>query len=185
MMGLRALVAAFALGTAAHADAPAPQTTPAEMLPPPFTAEQIRDVWQPGFQVEMHTRAGQQESRLRMTVIAASAEGGTIRREVLGPDGAPEQPTQDVAAKWSELRDHALFSSAVATRERAECRSQLGTQAGWRYVVAQANGDTLAMCFADAAPGPPVEYETRRAGELISRTEHTHYGAKSAAGEKP
>jgi len=44
----------------------------------------------------------------------------------------------------------------------------------------------LTMCFADATPGPPVEYETRRDGKLLSRTEHTHYGRRaSGAQEKP
>jgi hypothetical protein len=41
------------------------------------------------------------------------------------------------------------------------------------------------MCFADATPGPPVEYETRREGALLSRTEHVYYGsAPSGAEEK-
>jgi len=70
-----------------------------------------------------------------------------------------------------------------ATRERAECRSQLGTQPGWRYETTDANGDALTLCFADATPGPPVEHETRRDGKLLSRTEHISYGLPSPVAE--
>jgi hypothetical protein len=88
--------------------------------------------------------------------------------------------------KWSELRDHASFEAAKATRARAECRSQLGALPGWRYLVPQADGTTWAMCFADATPGPPVDYEVRREGAVLSRMEHVSYGrAQSGAEEKP
>lgn len=175
----RLLAAALAAcGAAALAEAPAPET-----LPVPYSADQIREKWVVGFRLEARTVAGETESLERTEVTAADAEQVSMRFELVAADGEPAKPPQDYTAKWEELRDHALFESAKATRERAECRSQLGTQPGWRYVTTDANGDALTMCFADATPGPPVEHETRRDGKLLSRTEHVHYGVPSTASE--
>ncbi|HEU4430090.1 MAG TPA: hypothetical protein VFT98_15115 [Myxococcota bacterium] len=163
---------------AARAESPVPET-----LPVPYSADQIRERWVVGFRLETRTLAGETESLERTEVLAADAEQVSMRFEFLGADGEPAKPPQEFSAKWSELRDHALFEAAKATRERAECRSQLGTQPGWRYATSDANGDALSMCFADAAPGPPVEHETRRDGKLLSRTEHISYGVPSTASE--
>jgi hypothetical protein len=173
--------AGIALTAAARAEPPAP--APA-MLPTPYTAEQIREAWQPGFSVEMRTREAGVDSSQRMTVLSATAEAATIRVETLDASGAPSAPASESSAKWSELREHALFEASRATRERAECRSPLGAMPGWRYQTHAANGDALAMCFADATPGPPVEYETTRAGKSVSRTEHTRYGRLTSGGAK-
>jgi hypothetical protein len=159
---------------AAWAEPPTPPDSSAT-LPTPYTAEQIRDVWRPGFRVEMRTTEAGVVSSQRMSVLSATPEACTIRVEALGAHGEGAAPPRESTAKWSELRDHALFSAANTTRERAECRAPLGAMAGWRYVVAREHGETLTMCFADAAPGPPVEFETARGGEVVSRTEHTSY----------
>jgi len=168
---------------AALADAPAP---PPPALPTPYSAEQIRDAWQPGFQVEMRNLEAGVETRLRMTVLSATPSAVTIRSQPLKASGEGSEPARESTATWVELRDHALLPAASSTRERAECHSPLGTLPGWRYATTLANGDLLTMCFADATPGPPVEYETRREGKLLSRTEHTQYGRPaSGAQEKP
>lgn len=173
------------LAGAALADTPAPSPA-AAMLPTPYTAEQIRDAWQPGFSVEMRTTEAGAESRSRMTVLSATPEAGVVRSESFAASERASEPPNEFSASWSALRDHALFEAAKAKRERAECRSQLGLMPGWRYIAPQANGDTLTMCFADATPGPPAEYETLRAGKAISRTEHVSYGRPlgSAAEER-
>jgi len=168
-------------GAAALADAPVP---PPAALPTPYTAEQIRDAWQPGFRVEMKTTEAGTETLQRMTVLSVTPETGTIRNEKLAANGELSEPPLEFEAKWTELRDHARFPEASATRERAECRSQLGAQPGWRYEIAQQGGPALTMCFADATPGPPVEWEMRRGGALVSRTEHVSYRRPSGAEEK-
>jgi hypothetical protein len=168
---------------AALADAPAP---PPAALPTPYSAEQIRDAWQPGFRVEMRSTEAGVATLQRMTVVSATAEAVTIRSESLGENGEASEPASELTAKWAELRDHGLFEATKATRERAECHSRLGSLPGWRYATTTTSGDALTMCFADATPGPPVEYETRREGKLLSRTEHIHYGRPvSGAEEKP
>lgn len=174
-------LAGMALAAACHADSPAPDSA---MLPTPYSAEQIREAWRPGFRVEMRTIESGAETRSRMTVIAATAEAGTIRAEQLGASGEVSEPPREFTTKWSELRDHASFEAAKATRERAECHSQLGAMLGWRYSTTSENGDALSMCFADATPGPPVEHETRREGALLSRTEHASYGRPTSGAEE-
>jgi hypothetical protein len=172
-----ALIASVCGGLAGAALADAPAASPAAaMLPTPYTAEQIREAWQPGFSVEMRTTGAVGETRSRMTVLSATPEAGVVRSESLAANGKPSEPPSEFTARWSELRDHALFEAAKATRERAECRSRLGAMPGWRYSVARTNGEMLTMCFADATPGPPVEHVTIRDGAVLSRTEHLNYG---------
>lgn len=182
-----ALIAAVCggLARAVLADAPAPSPA-AAMLPTPYTAEQIREAWQPGFSVEMRTIEAGAESRRRMTVLSATSEAGVVRSESFAANGKPSEPPSDFTASWSQLRDHALFEATKAKRVRAECRSQLGLMPGWRYIAPQANGDTLTMCFADATPGPPVEVVALRGGAVVSRTEHVNYARPpgSAAAER-
>jgi len=172
-----------ACSAAALADASVP---PPARLPTPYTAEQIRDAWQPGFQLEMRSSEAGVATVQRLTVVSATPETVTIRSESLGENGEAREPARESSAKWAELRDHASFEATKATRERAECHSRLGSLPGWRYATTTASGDALTLCFADATPGPPVEYEKRREGKLLSRTEHTHYGRlASGAEEKP
>jgi hypothetical protein len=168
-------LAAAACAAAALAQEPAAPP----FLPTPYSAEQIREVWQPGFQVETKTTDAGGESLRRLTVVAASAEGCTIRSEALSAQGSTTGEPRELRSSWEELRDHARFAASKATRERAECRSPLGALPGWRYATTNANGDALAMCFADATPGPPVEYEVHREGKRISRTEHVQFGQPS------
>jgi hypothetical protein len=179
------LGAALLAGSAQPLRAEDPAPAPAATLPTPYSAEQIRDAWQPGRVVEMRTTSAEGVSTDRMTVLSATPESVTMRRESLDASGALREPAGEVTATWTELRDHELFDAATATRERAECKSQLGALPGWRYVVSGPEGRSLAMCFADATPGPPVEYQRSRGGETISRTEHTRYERPSAAVPTP
>jgi hypothetical protein len=176
--------AAIAFGCAALAAPALAQAPPSAKLPTPYTAEQIREAWQPGFRVEMRTTQAGAESRSRMTVISATPESALIRSEEIAASGAASAPPADVTATFSQLRDHALFDATRARRERAECRSQLGAMPGWRYVTTDPGGAVLTMCFADATPGPPVEFETSRDGALLSRTEHVRYGELPSSAEE-
>jgi hypothetical protein len=151
------------------------------MLPTPYTWEQIRDVWRPGYVTELRSVEGDVATRLRFTVLASTADRVKIRQEALGADGAPSGAPQDAEARWTELRDHAAFPAALATRERADCHSPLGTLPGWRYVVRKPDGDTSTFCFADATPGPPVEVERRHGDVLVSRMERVSNERPSGA----
>jgi hypothetical protein len=176
--------AAIALACAALAVPALAQTPPSATLPTPYSAEQIREAWQPGFRVEMRTTQAGAESRSRMTVISATPESAVIRSEEIAASGAASAPPAEVTATFSQLRDHALFDATKASRERAECRSQLGSMPGWRYVTTDPSGAVLTMCFADATPGPPVEYQTTRDGAVVSRTEHVRYGELPSSAEE-
>jgi hypothetical protein len=180
-----ALLAAVCAAVVTGGRAESPPEPPVSYLPTPYSAEQIRDAWQPGLVVETRTTSTGAETTERLVVVAASAERVTIRREPLAAGAAAEPAARELTATWAELRDHARFAAKDATRERAECRSALGVQPGWRYATRNEHGDALTMCFADATPGPPVEYETRREGKLLSRTEHVRYERpRGAQGER-
>lgn len=177
---------ALAFGALAFAaSAGAQERPPIEMLPTPYTWEQIRDTWRPGYATELRTVVGETSTRRRLSVVAATEETVTIRSEKLGEDGKPSGPPQDGEARWTELRDHAAFPVAITTRERADCRSPLGTLPGWRYVVSKPNGETATFCFADATPGPPIELEQRRGDAFVSRMERVSIERPSGAKENP
>ncbi len=158
--------------------------TPPVTLPTPYTAEQIRAAWQPGFSVEMQTTEAGVVSRTRMTVLSATPEAAVIREESLRADGTPGAPATESETRWSELRDHARFEATNATRERAECRALLGSLPGWSYAVQLRRGGTMTLCFADATPGPPVVLELAHDGKVLSRMEHVRYGRPQRGAEE-
>ncbi len=142
-----------------------------ETLPTPYTAEQIRDAFPLGLEIVTRTWNAEQESLSRMTVESWSAEAATISDQPVDSAGAPTGEKSFAEARWTDLRDHATFPAASASRARHVAETELGRLEGWLYRV-EADGDsTTSMFFADLYPGPPVVFASRVAGELVFRAE--------------
>ena len=94
-----------------------------------------------------------------------------MRSEPVDAQGASTGPAEEYKATWKELLGHASFPAATARRERAKRETPLGTLEGWLYVVPQADGTTSEFFFADAMPGPPVLYGSRRGETWLTRSE--------------
>lgn len=140
-----------------------------EKLETPFTAEEIRDEWIEGFTLEVRMSSPEGELLQRWTVVAADAEGVDIEYATLDAAGAVVGEPQVRRAAWTELRDHASFEAASATREEARRATSLGELDGWLYTVRdEAAGTVTEFFFARSLPGAPVEMAVTRDGEVLS-----------------
>jgi hypothetical protein len=90
----------------------------------PFTAEEIRDEWVPGFRLLMR-RTFPEETRIeRWTVVSADDDGVEIEYATIADDGSVEGEPSVSRSGWTELRDHAAFPAAHSTREWISRRGQ-------------------------------------------------------------
>ena len=166
---LGVLVAVLGCG-GEQAGEPVPPAPAAETLEPPFTAEQIRDEWQPGLTIVFHFLFPDRQEWQRWTVVEADAETAVIQYLRLDGQGQPAGPPEHAPSRWVELRDHALFPAADARRERVSRETALGTFEGWLYTVNDPRAETTSsFFFADELPGAPLWMETR-SGEQATLT---------------
>ena len=158
---LAPMVVVVALGCAGEPAPPEPATE-TRTLEPPFTAEQIRDEWQPGLTIVFHFLFPDRQEWQRWTVVEADAETAVIQYLPLDAQGQPAGPPEHAPSRWVELRDHALFPAADARRERVSRETALGTFEGWLYTVDDSGAETTSsFFFADELPGAPLWMETR------------------------
>jgi hypothetical protein len=150
----------------------APEPAEAAILEQPFTAEQIRDEWVAGFSLVMR-RSTPGEARLeRWTVLAADAEGCEIEFAALADDGAVSGEPVVQRSTWSELRDHARFPAAGASREWTHRDTALGALEGWLYRVPEEGSEAVSeFFFVPGLPGAPVQMRTIEGGETVFELE--------------
>jgi hypothetical protein len=144
----------------------------ADMLETPFTAEQIRDEWTEGFTVTIVRSAGGETRRERWTVVAADGDGADIEFAAVDDDDTRLGEPVTARSTWVELRDHALFPVADATREWTTRDTALGRLEGWLYRVAEEDPGTInELFFAASLPGAPVQMTTYESGNPVSSLE--------------
>lgn len=163
-----------------------PAVAPAlEMLPTPFTAEQLRDEWVPGLRVELHRWTPSGEAFERWRVVVADADGVEIETVRLDKEGAPVGEPEVRRSRWTELRDHARYPVSAASRQRDTRSTRLGELEGWLYTLNDPkSGNTSELFFADSLPGAPVEMIVRSGDETVFRLEQTvHERSAAVPGE--
>lgn len=177
-----ALVAAGCGGTTDQ-PAAAPSSSAPELLPHPFTAEQIRDTWQPGLALVLRTTDSDGESFERWTVVDADGEGATIEFTPVDAAGQSTGEPRIARSSWIELRDHASFPAASASREPVTDReTPLGRLDGWLYTVRDDEGGTTEFFFAAGLPGAPVTMRTTRDGATVRAFEQVARVPAAAGG---
>ena len=151
-------------------ETPSTEESPAtpEILPQPFTAEEIRDEWIEGFQLHMSRRSNDSEERERWTVVGWDEEGAEIEYVSLDEEGQATGEPRVERTTWVDLRDHASFPAANATQETATRDTALGTLEGWVYTVTDPNQGTVTeFFFAQELPGAPVEFRMLADEEVV------------------
>jgi hypothetical protein len=150
----------------------APEPAEGAILERPFTAEQIRDEWTPGFRLVMR-RSTPGETRLeRWTVLAADAEGVEIEFAALADDGAVSGEPVVQRSTWLELRDHASFAAAGASREWTTRDTALGALEGWLYRVREEGSEAVSeFFFVPGLPGAPVQMRTVEGEQTVFELE--------------
>jgi hypothetical protein len=147
---------------------PAARDAVPTILDRPFTAEQIRDEWIEGFELEVRRWTPAVEVFERWTVVRADDEGVDIRSEVVGDDGSPLRKSTVQTSSWVQLRNHATFPADRATREAVSRETPLGELHGWLYTVTEpATGLVTEFFFADGLPGAPAFVHVLRDGEVV------------------
>lgn len=140
----------------------------AEILPRPFTAEQIRDEWVVGFNLTMLRNTQGTEETQRWTVVAADDDSLDIEYMTLDPHGHSVGDPTVRRSTWVELRDHATFPAAGGTREDVTRDTALGTLDCWLYTVRDEERKTVTeFYFAKDLPGAPVYMRASGEGEVV------------------
>jgi len=159
---------------------PAPATVPSaavpaeptpegpEILPHPFTAEQIRDEMVVGSVIVVSTGTPGSEQISRWTVVAADSNGVDIEFTPVDASGhSVGEPTVQHST-WVELRNHASFPADRTTRDDVVRHTELGELEGWLYTVRDDEAATVTeFFFASDLPGAPVHMAVRRGGDVV------------------
>lgn len=139
-----------------------------EVLPTPFTAEQIRDEWTAGLTLVLRTQTPDGETWERWKVIASDAEGAEIEYTPVDAEGAAIGEPRVERSAWTELRDHARYAVDVASREQTSRETALGQLDGWLYTVRdEAAGAETELFFAESLPGAPVVMRMTKGGAVV------------------
>ena len=158
------MIALYALLSTAQASSKTPPTPdPAEApvtLPTPYTAEQIRESFQPGKQLMFGLKSAEGDKVQHWKVLSADEETVTIEFRLQGEDGEKR------SSKWEELRDHALFLEENTVRTEGERSLFNGTAATEIYTRTEGPKVTTFV-FAKGLPGPPVVMTTTVAGQEV------------------
>jgi len=174
---LLAIAVALAEPAATPAHEPA-AVEDAEVLPTPFTADQIRTAMPVGRVIDWAETQGDTTTLKRWTVTAADGDTATVRFEGIGANGVLQKgEAADKTFTFEELRSHASFPSALATRAAVEITGPVGAGAGWRYVVRSPPGvepaTVTTFTFATSLPGAPVRMETRAGDTVVHELKQT------------
>ncbi len=135
------------------------------MLPTPYTADEIKEAFQPGLAVAFDLT---DTTRQDWLVDSATADTVTIAFTTA-------QKTESCASTFEELRAHAEFPAENTTRERGSWTTALGPLEGWAYVVA-GEGTTKTFWFADGHAGPPVRMTVQAGDTEVFRMEMVKRG---------
>jgi hypothetical protein len=140
----------------------------------PFTAEEIRDEWEPGFRL-MIRRSFPEETRIeRWTVVSADDEGAEIEYATIGDDGSVVGEASVSRSSWTELRDHAAFPASNSSREWVSRSTAIGDFEGWLYRVADPSAATVQeFFFVPSLPGAPVQMRILEGENVVFELEQT------------
>jgi len=140
----------------------------------PFSAEEIRDEWVPGFRLLMRRTFPQGTQVERWTVVSADDEGVEIEYATIADDGSVEGEPTVTRSTWVQLRDHASFPSAHSTREWVSRETVLGNFEGWFYRVADPVAAVVnEFFFVPELPGAPVQMRVLEGETTVLELEQT------------
>jgi hypothetical protein len=140
----------------------------------PFTAEQIRDEWIPGFRLLMRRRYPEDTRIERWTVVAADEEGVEIEYATVAEDGSVVGEPTTKRSTWIELRDHASFPADHSSRQRVSRSTALGDFEGWLYRVADPEAATIQeFFFVPELPGAPLHVRVFEGESTVFELEQT------------
>ena len=140
----------------------------------PFSADEIRDEWIPGFRLLMRRTSSDGTQVERWTVVSADRDGVEIEYATIADDGSVAEEPSIARSEWVELRDHASFPSSHSTREWVSRSTTLGDFEGWLYRVAEPDSAVInEFFFVPSVPGAPVHMRTLEGDTTVFELEQT------------
>ena len=136
-------------------------------LPTPFTAAEIQVGSRPGRTVRALIVERGAEPYVRVTrFLSGDAAGGESESWTETPDGRRIGERGRGRATWLELQAHASMPAATTRIDEETIDIPAGRYDCLRYT--RVDGDEVdTFWFAIAAPGMPLRFEKRVAGELV------------------
>jgi hypothetical protein len=140
-----------------------------DLLPTPFSAEEIRAGCPAGRTIRLRVESAGSPDVVRTNrFVRVDAEGAEIEQATYSLEGDPLGETRSAWSSWRDLQEHAAFPAATSAMTEEELTLDSGVLACRRYTMT--DGDTVhRFWFAAAHPGMPVRYSTEEAGTLVSR----------------
>ncbi|MCI0345967.1 MAG: hypothetical protein L0221_11075 [Chloroflexi bacterium] len=139
-----------------------------DLLPTPFTADEIRQGCPLGRVIRLLVEHEDEVPSLRMnTFVAADADGATIESQRLSLNGRPMDNATASTTTWRQLQAHAAFPADRTTVRSEELDLGFGLLDCLRYDVVD-GATTNTFWFARSAPGQPVRYRTVEDGRVTS-----------------
>jgi hypothetical protein len=143
----------------------------AEIVDPPYPADQIRDATQVGRRYVFRFEAAGQPTQVHtIEFVEVSERGCTMRRTVADAQGRSQGEPIESHATWLELEGHAHYPAADTTVEEAELEVPAGVFSCLLYVVEETQGGIESESryyFARDLPGPPVKVVVSSADEVV------------------
>ena len=140
----------------------------------PFSADEIRDEWVPGFRLLMRRTFPEGTRIERWTVLSADDEGVEIEYATIADDGSVEGEPSIARSGWVELRDHASCPASHSTREWVSRETALGNFDGWLYRVADPEAAVVnEFFFVPELPGAPLQMRILEGDTTVFELEQT------------
>jgi hypothetical protein len=135
--------------------------------PTPFTADEIRIGCPPGRTVRSLVVEAGSEPYVQITrFVSGDAEGAEQESWTETPEGVRLTEPRRRRSSWLDFQAHASMPAASTVIAEEEIDIPAGQFACLRYT--RRDGDTVdTFWFAKTAPGMPLQFEEREAGELV------------------
>jgi hypothetical protein len=151
-----------------------PHLLDADLLPTPFSADEIREGCPEGRTIRLLVEPAQGEPFERVNrFVDCDESGATLERWRLGADGSIDGEPERARTTWLDLQRHAAFPAEGATRSRETLELPIGRVECLRYDVRMSppdNAPVATFWFALDHPGMPVRYEQPTGGGVDRTT---------------
>ncbi len=137
-----------------------------DLLPTPFTADEIREGCPEGRLTRTRVQSGDEASYERFSrFVDCDDEGAVMERGPVTDDGQLGE-SQRARMTWHQLQAHAGFPRARTTASREVIETPLGRLDCLCYAV-RSDGETDTFWFDTDRPGMPVRIVTERDGLVV------------------
>jgi len=144
-----------------------PHQLPADDLPTPFTAAEIRDGCPPGRTLRFRIEQAGQDPVVRVSrYVAPDTDGAVQESWTEDLEGRRVSDPERERSTWLELQEHASFLRATTVRTEEDLEIPAGRFACLRYT--RTDPDAIwRFWFALELPGQPVRYERAASGQIL------------------